>query len=83
MTNTDRLVENKSMPLKTDDPYHDRKKVHRAKMISSDGTKVSPACARVPRALNLKVESGALIDKQVTCKTCIRMQVENDTKDKT
>lgn len=51
------------------DPYHDRKPVHLAKLIAPNGN-VSPACATTPRMLNLKRETWTIREEAVTCKKC-------------
>jgi hypothetical protein len=52
------------------DPYHDHKPIHRAKLISDKGD-VSPLCATKPRKLNLKVETWTNRDEAVTCPKCL------------
>ena len=54
------------------DPYHDKKPIHRAKLISPEGD-VSPLCATIPRKINLKVETWTNRDVAVTCKNCLRI----------
>jgi hypothetical protein len=49
------------------------KVIHKAKLLSNNGD-VSPMCAEIPRKLNLKRESWALVDKFVTCKKCLALQ---------
>jgi hypothetical protein len=52
------------------DPYHDKKPVHLAKMISNNGD-VSPLCAKKPRKINLKTETWTNRAEAVTCKKCL------------
>lgn len=49
------------------------KPVHRAKLISQDGSKVSPLCAKRPHAINLKVATWTIVDSQVTCPRCLKV----------
>ena len=51
------------------DPYHDRKVIHRAGLVSRTG-KVSARCFPTPRPINLKVASWTLRDDAVTCPKC-------------
>lgn len=53
-------------------PAPEPKPVHRAKHMSPDG-KVSPLCAKTPRAIDLKVASWTLVESQVTCQKCLRL----------
>jgi len=43
--------------------------IHKAKLVSPDGD-VSPLCASIPRALNLRIESWTTDNSAVTCKNC-------------
>jgi len=55
------------------DPYHDVRPVHMAKMISEHGS-VSPACAtEYPRALDLKRDKWTTDKAAVTCKACLKL----------
>lgn len=54
----------------TDDPYHDRKIIHWARLISPQG-QVSPWCAASPRALNLRRAKWTLDRSAVTCRKCL------------
>lgn len=48
------------------------KPYHKAALLSPEG-KVSPLCAKKPRALNLAVALWTLIDKDVTCPRCVAL----------
>jgi len=50
----------------------EEKEIHRAKLVSQNGD-VSPLCAEVPKALNLKKESWTNRDEAVTCKKCLEL----------
>jgi hypothetical protein len=54
------------------DPYHDNKPYHKAKLTDGKGN-VSPLCAVKPRALNLKRELWTLEDGAVTCRKCLKL----------
>ncbi len=56
--------------MASDDPYHDRKKYHMAKLFSDNGD-VSPVCAERPRKINLKRETWTFRWEAVTCKKCL------------
>lgn len=43
---------------------------HKAKLMSQDGD-VSPVCADVPKAINLKTATWTLRWEAVTCKKCL------------
>jgi hypothetical protein len=58
--------------MKKDDPYNDRKIVHLAKLISNKGD-ISPACAKKPRKLNLKLSKWSLRKNAVTCTKCLNI----------
>jgi hypothetical protein len=55
--------------MKKDDPYNDIKVIHLATLINDNGD-VSPACAKKPRKLNLKVSTWTLRKSEVTCNKC-------------
>jgi len=56
----------------TNDPYHDHKIYHLAKMISSEGD-VSPLCAKTPKKLNLSKETWTNRPEAVNCKRCLAL----------
>lgn len=47
------------------------KPIHRAKHMTGDG-RVSPLCATIPRAINLKIATWTLRDDAVTCPKCLK-----------
>ena len=53
-----------------DDPYHDIKPVHLAKLVAPDGA-VSPWCAVQPRRLNLHLSKWTTDQRAVTCRRCL------------
>jgi hypothetical protein len=52
------------------DPYHDRKPVHLAHLISRTGG-VSPLCAAAPQRLNLRRATWTNRREAVTCPRCL------------
>ena len=55
-----------------DDPYRDRKKYHKARLVSTAGG-VSALCFERPRAINLEHARWTLLDEAVTCPKCLRI----------
>lgn len=55
--------------MSKDDPYHDRKVVHRAGLVNSRGG-VSARCFKTPHPINLKIATWTLVDSKVTCPKC-------------
>ena len=53
------------------------KTIHKAKHLTEDG-RVSPLCAKKPRAINLSRAGWALLDEFVTCKKCQQIMAEAD-----
>ena len=48
------------------------KPVHRGAHWADDGS-VSALCFKQPRAINLKVATWTIVDRQVTCKACLKL----------
>lgn len=48
------------------------KPCHKAELGRGDG-KISPLCAKKPRALNLGIATWTLVNKFVTCPRCIAL----------
>lgn len=60
------------------DPYHDRKVVHKANKINDKG-QASAVCFDPPRAINMKVAKYVFApenDPEVTCKKCLKKMAE-------
>lgn len=64
------------MTARKDDPYHDHKPYHKAKMVTANGD-VSPLCAKTPRKLNLSRELWTLRAEAVTCPKCLRLMASD------
>lgn len=61
--------------MKKDDPYHDRKVVHKANKMDNRG-RASAVCFDPPRAINMKVATYVFApenDSAVTCKKCLKV----------
>ncbi len=54
-----------------EDPYHDNKIYHLAKMIRGRDGAVSPLCAEAPRKLDVSKETWTIRHKAVTCPKCL------------
>jgi len=57
---------------RTNDPYHDKRTYHMAKLMDDKGN-VSPVCADRPKALDLAKHQLWTLDwNAVTCKKCLK-----------
>ena len=63
-----------------DDPYHDIKPYHLAKLFSAKGG-VSPLCATKPRAINLIRALWTTDRSAVTCKKCLKAMAAEEAPD--
>lgn len=76
MSANDQRASDRRADGRSDDPYRDRKKYHMAGKVNGRGG-VSPACAKVPRALSLRRgESWTLRWEAVTCQACLALRPE-------
>jgi hypothetical protein len=66
-----------SMPASFD-PYGDNRPTHLARLMGDDG-KVSPWCAKKPRALPKRARYVVFADNGVTCKRCLAAYSERAT----